>query len=468
MARMRLRRSASTLAWCLLALAVVWPVSAAAQTCPNISLSIPAATVPRFTGATDSAANAYPFRAQNLQPTWINYKDCASDIRLQFTLEASGLPCSDQIQAWVGPMTDCTQTAARQTTSGSARCWPVSQPVPPQQTFTIDIRAEDLVAHITDEEPPVSYVPTESTAACQSQAAPGGTALSLYFMAIEANGQAVDGTSAEYDFGADLVGPYPPTNVVAGIGENLIVVNWTPQVDSTIQGFNIYCQNQGASGGDTGAVDAPQEATLVCPDSGMTTTTTDGAILDATVINSSDAGCHYVNFLDAGGSGGSSCVSNALVNVFSTSPSTTSTVDGAVVTPIVTDSSTEASTFTGDVGISEISGIYLCGQVGGNTTSSYVVQNFSDGGPNIVDFTQYAVTVASFDGTGNVGIIGNLSCVIPEPVTDFWTAYTSAGGLAGGGFCALQGPGMPVSGSLLGMGLGASALGYARRRRRRR
>ena len=122
---------------------------------------------------------------------------------------------------------------------------------------------------------------------------------------------------------------------------------------------------------------------------------------------------------------------------------------------------------SGAVGISDIPGMYLCGQVGGNTTSSYTVQNFLDGGTPIRDGTQYAVAVAAFDGTGNTGIIGNLSCVIPSPVIDFWTAYTNDGGRAGGGFCALEGAGMPAGGTLFALGMVIAAVTVVRRRRGR-
>jgi len=221
-------------------LATFTPRATFAQTCPNVSISVNS-VVNRYHGGSDTAADLYPLRPQNLNPTWINYKDCKDDIRLQFTILVAGLPCSDTIQVWAGT-TDCTQISARQPNSGATHCWPV---VPTgafnmSQTSTGDIRAQDIVAFITNPEPPTIYSPS-GVQACQSQASPGGIGLTLYFMAVEADGQTVDGTSASYPLGADLVGPYPPTSVTAGVGENIIIVNWTPAVDSTTQGFNIYC-----------------------------------------------------------------------------------------------------------------------------------------------------------------------------------------------------------------------------------
>jgi hypothetical protein len=455
-----LRQWGTTVAF-FAALAVLIPLTARAQNCPNVSISVNS-LVPRYYPGADTTANLFPVRPQNLNPTWINYSDCKSDINLEFTLLISGLPCTDTIQVWAGTV-DCTQVAARQADSGQTHCWPVTV----QGAFTMaststgNLRAQDIVQFITNAEPPETYT-RAGPKACQSQDAPGSVALGLYFMAIEPDGQTVDGTSAEYDMGADLLGPYPPSSVTAGVGENLIVVNWTPATDSTIQGFNIYCQAQGMVGAE-GAPVMPQEASVICP-GGATMTDAAG---DATLM-SSDSGCHSVNLLDAGGSGGQACVSSVLVDEFQLG-TTSSITDGAIAPIIDSSTGTDGAPIAGTaVGISDIAPSFLCGQVGGNTTSSYVVTNFSDGGPPIMDGTEYAVGVAAFDGTGNTGILGPLSCVIPAKVKDFWTEYTSAGGLAGGGFCALQGPGMPVSGSLMGIGMGVTALAFARRRRRRR
>jgi hypothetical protein len=448
-------------------LAVAVPWTAWAQNCPNVSISVNS-VVPRYYPGGDTTANLFPVRPQNLNPTWINYSDCKNNINLQFTLLISGLPCTDTIQVWAGTV-DCTQVAARQADSGQTHCWPVT----PFGSFTMaststgNIRAQDIVEFITNDEPPELYTPG-GIKSCESQDAPGGESISLYFMAIEPDGQTLDGTAGEYPFGADLLGPYPPTNVTAGIGENLIVVNWTPAVDSTIQGFNIYCQQQGTAGPD-GALDVfvPPEASLVCPDTGAVATT--DAAMDATTLMSGDSGCHLVNLLDAGGPGGQVCQSNVLVNEFVLGTATSTPTDGAVVIPDAENTTSDSSVVSGTaVGVSDIPGDYLCGQTGGNTTSMYVVTNFADGGAGIFDGVQYAVGVAAFDDTGNTGILGPLSCVVPAKVKDFWTEYTNAGGLAGGGFCALQGPGMPVSGSLLGIGIGVAALTYVRRRRWRR
>jgi hypothetical protein len=172
--------------------------------CANVSLSVNP-TVPRFLPGGDTAANAFPSRAENLDPTAIDYDDCISNINLEFAVIVSGLPCTDTLQVWAGA-TDCTQTSARQANSGASHCWPVVQTTALEQSFRVNIRAQDLVAFISNPELPTTYTPKGVTA-CQSQSAPGVEALGVYFMAMEADGLTVDGTSALYSLNVDLAGP---------------------------------------------------------------------------------------------------------------------------------------------------------------------------------------------------------------------------------------------------------------------
>lgn len=466
---------------CLVALVLLIPRAASAQTCPGLTLSL-GPTVPRFLPGGDTAANMVTPRPQNLDPNAVNYSDCNLDLNLQFTLLSNTSSCPDTIQVWVGD-TDCTQLMARETTSGSARCWPATPPGLFQMasSSTENIRARDLVAFVSDstESAPTAYS-AHGLAACQSQDAPGVVPLQVTFIAFEADLATVD-ASVVYTMNAALVGPFPPTGVTAGVGENLIVVTWTPAVDSTIQGYNIYCEDQGGNGGDAALADgmAP-EATLVCPDTGAAAVT-DGAA-EASATNT--AACVPANVSGSSGAGGASCVSTNLVDSFclvnevsvpvesclSTTAAEVDAGEAGVSTAVEIDAETEdASVPVGTaVGISNISSVYLCGQVGGNNTNADVVQGFTNGGVSIQDYTQYAVGVAAFDGEGNTGLISNLSCVIPAPVVTFWDQYIKDGGLAGGGFCALEAPGVPVGTSLFGIGMGAAAIACVRRRRRRR
>src|SRR5271156_445190 len=86
-------------------LAPVAPHVAQAGTCPKVDVNL-SSNVPRYAGSSDTAANLYPSRGECFQPEWIDTQDCKNDIRLQFTLSITGLPCADSIQVWAGT-TDC-------------------------------------------------------------------------------------------------------------------------------------------------------------------------------------------------------------------------------------------------------------------------------------------------------------------------------------------------------------------------
>jgi hypothetical protein len=80
------------------------------------------------------------------------------------------------------------------------------------------------------------------------------------------------------------------------------------------------------------------------------------------------------------------------------------------------------------------------------------------------NYEQYTVAVAAQDNFKNYGTISNLACATPEPVTDFYEAYRTAGGRGGGGFCSIIGA--QRSNALVAFAAFA-ALGLAFRRRAR-
>jgi MYXO-CTERM domain-containing protein len=205
MAAQRSKLIAFVVAW---SLAVLAPTSARADTCADISVNVNS-VVPRYTGTSDTPANLYPLRPPNEEPTWIDYDDCKADVRLQFTVLIGGLPCDDTLQVWAGSV-DCTQASARESSSGGPRCWPVTPAglFAMQSSSTGDIRARDIVGLIRNAEIGTVYS-EQGASACQSLLGTSstqcsGVSLSLYFMAVEADGVTVDGTSAEYDFGAEV------------------------------------------------------------------------------------------------------------------------------------------------------------------------------------------------------------------------------------------------------------------------
>jgi hypothetical protein len=465
----------------------------------------------------NSTTNAYPFRAANLNPNDINFQDCEDNIHLVFNmLETGGTAggsSQDILQVWAGT-TDCTQTTAR-SGAESPFCWQVAAAQLFVLNGTFDIYARQLTRYIdtTLDSVPNSGNPPSDPAgapesACHTQTSSGQVALNIYFMFLPNTGDATPDASFSYSLNADLVGPLAPYNLTVGIGDQLLLLNWSSQIDSTIQGFNIYAQDQGANGlgigseGGATTVTTPiychQSGSTSCPDaSGLdgatdsttsadacTTTFSDASayteVLDATSYSSmSDAdlaaiGCvrsSPVKGVSTGQLNGGACSSTVLVDKFTSNVSITTTeddggttVDGAVTSTVT---SVDGAGATGLVGISEIdASVYGVGNVGGNTTSSFNVENLANG-DRLINGHQYAIAVAAYDDDGNVGLLSNLVCQTPEPIVDFWDRYTADGGTAGGGFCALEAPGVPVAGSMFGMGVGVAIVALARRRRRR-
>jgi hypothetical protein len=106
-----------------------------------------------------------------------------------------------------------------------------------------------------------------------------------------------------------------------------------------------------------------------------------------------------------------------------------------------------------------IGGKYLCGYGSASSTSVNVT--------GLKDGYYYNIAVACVDGSGNVGPLSNVVCGEPVPVADFWRLYYDAGGKAGGGFCSLEGVGMPAGTSGLGTLMLASIVAIIRKKKRR-
>ena len=476
-------------------------------------------TVYRFYPGT--AMKPYSFRAANLNPNDINFQDCDDDIILQFNLTISGLPTTDSIQVWAGT-TDCSQSSARELGDGPY-CWQVAPPGTfgnVSQEFG-NIYARNITRYIGTSTAAAEFDSVDSVpgpGACHTQTTSGGVALTLYFLYMPA-GAGSGGTPdsyATYGQTVDMVGPEAPElQLPIGIGDGLLLLNWTPQIDSTIQGFLIYAQDQGPNGLGLGAeagaatLNTPvychpaTTGTTTCPDagaigdSGLDATTTRDAgcttvypdaaayteVADAasyaglTTAELASMGCERgapVNTITAQPASAGSCTSTVLVDLFSTSVTDTTQGDsgitegGAAITATAADGSAISATA---VGISEIdASVYGVGNVGGNTTSSYTITSArtqSGGSGPLVNGHQYAIAVAAYDDDGNVGALSNLGCQTPAPVTDFFDKYSEDGGLAGGGFCSLEAPGAPIAGPVFGLCLGTALVAYGRRRSRR-
>jgi hypothetical protein len=403
----------------------------------------------------------------------VNYADCASNETLSFTLTVTNPSASDSWQIWVGPPTDttagslgCIPIAARQS---GGQCWPLADPTTTiQPTMPVSVRARDIANYLSSSSLPTSYggdggveqaVDDVGVGACREQATPGPVSLGIYFLLVESDGT-VDGDftahqgGAEYTFQAGTLGPQAPESVSVVINDSSATLGWTPPSDTSIVGYNVYCQ-------DYGAIDA--------------------ATPSGTSGEGDDTG---VNEVDGGAAGGE-CGGFALTDIFTVVSGTTTTTDSGATTDsaaadsaaIVSESGAVAASVTTPAGISQIA----IGKVGNTTVSLCASPNDDRDGAmtagstantatlsGLTNYDYYAFAVAAVDSLGNVGPVGNLQCGTPGPIQDFWLDYTQDGGLAGGGYCALRGVGMPAGGTCMGIGVGFVALSLVRRRRARR
>ncbi|MEO7033762.1 MAG: hypothetical protein ABI548_07760 [Polyangiaceae bacterium] len=274
------------------------------------------------TGVTHTAP-----RNGNRLTTFINKADCVADDVMTFPITATNFS-GYSLQAWVGT-SDCTQTAARTTL---VTCWKVldstvttgSSSLSSGST-SVQLHTRDIVSGYTIGI--ASSGAVSGTAGASSTAGSGGadgggssgtggvagsdaaatgsgqlvsgtgvnacnqpnstvvqgaTAITVYFMLIDPSTfNAV--ASASWPGTFKLVGPQPPDNVTAGVGGNLLVVNFTyngTPVDTTGNGFNLYCDPPPGT-------QAAEDAGLV-DDAGVGTATTCGAPVSDVLVQGND------------------------------------------------------------------------------------------------------------------------------------------------------------------------------------
>jgi hypothetical protein len=437
-------------------------------------------------------------RAQNLNPTGINYADCMQDQSLKFNLNVSGFT-GQGIQVWASRGGDCTQDTNR-TNGTTAVCWPLGNNTNPSvvagtsESLPFTVRVQDIVGLQNQIPSPTQYM-AQTSHACTQQPTYTGETFNIYFLPI-INGAMATGTAYNYTLKVDMMGPPAPASVSAAVGETLFTVNWTPNGDLDTTGYDVYISpvpgQEGAST-DAAAPGSEPQPVLVCPDTGapMTMnpeastdgsssdgTSSDGASSDATMADSAltdsavtdaapvDAGCHWEYQGSSGDSSGPSGGGNCPANTPSDPALTSSIMLDAGPTTVVDDSGEGGTTTNpGGGGVSTVDPKYLTGLNGGLTISDKTTGTYTITG--LRDFWPYHVAVAAVDGFGNIGPPSAEICGYPQPVNDFWHDYKQEGG-GGNGFCALEAVGAGGQ-SLVALGLfsGVAAAAAARRRRRR-
>jgi hypothetical protein len=436
-----------------------------------------AQTISQTMGTTvlDYLPNGQPsMHPNNVDATWISYSDCEANVQIYVPLSVTVPPqgFSGYILAAYATTitgTDCGISTNRSGATGV--CWEVALDpgvvtAAPVQQATYQVRVQDLLRQIGGAAGVNLQYIAGTEAACHVASESGAIPLSLQFIISDLGGN--EDSNVQIGLNVELIGPAPPTGLALGIGEGLLKLSWTPVSDPNTQGFNIFVdplpghEGQSVDAAAATVADAAEESSLVCADAGFT----DGGISEAgdVILVPLDGGmCHTVTKgQQAGSVQATQCPSTILTS------GVTSVLDSGVTTPVTTtEDSSLLSTTEDDGGIVpvvagtaptavELAQVYY--SIGGGTQTGTTIKGLKDG-------YVYTVAIAAIDNLNDNGPLSTPLCATPSPIDDFFQEYANDGGLAGGGFCALEGVGVPAGTGVFAFGMAACCVALLKRRR---
>jgi hypothetical protein len=362
--------------------------------------------------------------SSNVPDKVITYEDCALDRQYELGLATTGASTSIRLQAWAGA-TDCSSLTNR--TASTQQCWKVVEGDIPidltNNSAKPRIRVRDILANVKTKGE--DYVGPTSADVCASTVKQN---LSVYVFWRQVD--AAVGTPVNQDFVVQVQGPNAPTAVKVGVGDELLVAEWTPPSGITdTQSYRVYCDDGSSVNMTADAGNTTDAATL-----NDAASLNDAATLnDASTLN--DAGTMS---LDASADATAVPVSS-----------------DAGVTPLPSNCPANVQLTPGKVPSTRFK---LCSEAASASASKTNILGLKNG-------TSYAIAVAAVDTVGNPGVLSEIACGTPAPVDTFFDAYRNAGGAAGGCSSASSSPSVVVS--LLGL-LGIASLVKQRRSRRAR
>jgi hypothetical protein len=388
----------------LVALAVLTTAFHARSQTPTIAIT------------TSGISRTAPRRTDPVSALWISRADCLANDVLTFPLIVTDF--TGTLEVWASNGADCRPPEARN--SSVAQCWKVfsgaaTNTVTPQ----IPIRVQDIAAM---QKPPEFAQSVGTEASCTPPAGTSSAAqpLTLFFMSILGD---MNQGGATWETKLDLVGPAPPNPPPSGtdplgVGNTLLVPAWSSTGDIDVTGYDFFCAAVDADAaaaqatpvttfGPGVAVDAGSEAaTSSCPDGSVSSDASDDAASDA---------------------GDAACVNNTSTPA-STTPAPT---DASALTQELDPNCDGFNVFTsGGASPSANDLKFLCGSAAGPRATSTTITG-------LTNFTKYEVAIGAVDAVGNVGPLTAGRCATPQPTVGFAENYHSAGGTAGGGFCAM-------------------------------
>lgn len=362
----------------------------------------------------DVVNRTYGKRPDSLQPNWINHADCVGDdgnpdsLIFEASLVGAG---GNLLQVWVGSGNDCSVLEAR--TGQAPTCWLVYSASVLNDNINVIVSTRDIVGRHKPTDTP-SGPGSGTLDDCDGVGTTSEpTAITLYFMFVDGGGNIV-GTIATYDKAKfDLIGPAPPTDISAGIGEDRLFVKWdTASQAGDLLGYKSYCQAAGALGtggtaGTTGTGGSTSTGGTGGAEAGVPDASAEGGLPDASAGGASSLDAAAGASGRAGAAGATATADTGAGGGTGNASCPSALVAGEIPDPQ-----------------------YECG----STTSKIATKVPAE---DLTNFVTYAIAVAATDSVGNSGVLSEVVCGTPEPIDDFYELYTRAGGKGGGGFCAL-------------------------------
>ncbi len=163
---------------------------------------------------------------------FISRSDCESTERFTFAFAIADVSGVDAVEVWLADnsATDCRSVAARNPSSTEAQCTYLTG-VGAEGTGEIILGSADIANAISSVDDCIDL-------------APGGLPhhVTLYFLLIRTPGADVlDEDAATFGTDIDLVGPAPPSDVVATSGEASVKLEFTAIDANDLRGYFVFC-----------------------------------------------------------------------------------------------------------------------------------------------------------------------------------------------------------------------------------